>query len=52
MLIKNFNAFDFTHKQKFKTLTRDNLGGEPLYYDKSGGGHFAHFQGHHCMQYC
>jgi len=26
MLMKNCNAFDFTHKQIFKTLTRDNLG--------------------------
>jgi len=28
MLMKNSNAFDFTKKQIFKTLTRDNLGGE------------------------
>jgi len=27
MLMKNCNAFDFTHNQIFKTLTRDNLGG-------------------------
>jgi len=27
MLMKNCNVFDFTHKQIFKTLTRDNLGG-------------------------
>jgi len=28
MLMKNCNAFDFTHKQIFKTLTHDNnLGG-------------------------
>jgi len=33
--MKNCNAFDFTHKQIFKTLTRDNLGGAPL---KWGGG--------------
>jgi len=30
MLVKNCNAFDFTHKQLFKTLTRDNLGGGAL----------------------
>jgi len=27
MLMKNCNAFDFTHKQIFKTFMRDNLGG-------------------------
>jgi len=27
MLMKICNAFDFTNKQIFKTLTRDNLGG-------------------------
>jgi len=27
MLMKNYNAFDFTHRQIFKTLTRDNLSG-------------------------
>jgi len=27
MLMKTCNAFDFTNKQMFKTLTRDNLGG-------------------------
>jgi len=27
MLIKNCNAFDFTRKKIFKTLTRNNLGG-------------------------
>jgi len=27
MIMKNYNAFDFTHKQIFKTLMRDNLGG-------------------------
>jgi len=26
MLMKNCKTFDFTHKQRFKTLTRDNLG--------------------------
>jgi len=30
MLIKNCNAFDFTHRQIFKALTCDNLGGEGL----------------------
>jgi len=30
MLMKNCNAFDFTHKQIFKTLTCDNLGGDPF----------------------
>jgi len=34
MLMKNCNAFDFTHKQIFKTLMRDNLGGGPF---KVGG---------------
>jgi len=27
--MKNCNAFDVTHKQIFKTLTLDNLGGGP-----------------------
>jgi len=31
MLMKNCDAFDFTHKQIFKTLTRDNLGGGPVH---------------------
>jgi len=26
MLMKNCNAFDFTHKQVFKTFTCENLG--------------------------
>jgi len=30
MLMKNCNTFDFTHKQIFKTLTHDNLGGSAL----------------------
>jgi len=30
MLMKNCNAFDFTHKQIFKTFMHDNLGGEAL----------------------
>jgi len=30
MLMKNCNAFDFTHKRRFKTDTRDNLEGGPL----------------------
>jgi len=30
MLMKNCNAFDFTHKKISKTLMRDNLGGGPL----------------------
>jgi len=36
MLMKNCNAFDFTHKQLpvFKTLMRNNLGGRPF---KVGG---------------
>jgi len=34
MLIKNCNAFDLTNKQRFRTLTRDNLGG-------GGGGFIA-----------
>jgi len=33
--MKNCNAFNFTHRQIFKTLTRDYLGGGPL---KGGGG--------------
>jgi len=35
MLMKNCDAFDFTHRKIFKTFTRDNLGGGPL---KWGGG--------------
>jgi len=34
MLMKTCNDFVFTHKQIFKTLTRDNLGGGPF---KMGG---------------
>jgi len=34
MLTKNCNAFDFTHKQIFKTLTCDNLSGRAF---KVGG---------------
>jgi len=30
MLRKNCNAFNFTQKRRFKTLTRDNLDGGPL----------------------
>jgi len=37
MLMKNCNAFDFTHRQTFKTLTHDNLGGRPYAF-----AHFAH----------
>jgi len=36
MLMKNCNAFDFKHKQIFKTLTRENLDGGPF---KVGGVH-------------
>jgi len=31
MFMKNCNAFDFTHKQIFETLTHDNLGGGPVH---------------------
>jgi len=37
MLMKNCNAFDFTHKQIFKSLMRDNLGGRPCAFAR-----FAH----------
>jgi len=37
MLMKNCDAFDFTHKQIFKTLTRNSLGGGPCAF-----AHFAH----------
>jgi len=30
MLMKNCNTFEFTHKQIFKTVTRDNLGWGPF----------------------
>jgi len=30
MLLKNCNTFDFTRNQRFKTLTRANLGGCPF----------------------
>jgi len=35
MLMKNCNAFDFTHRQIFKTLERYSLGGESPF--KEGG---------------
>jgi len=41
MLKKNCNAYDFAHRQIFKTLTRDNLGGGEGF--KVGGCAFAHF---------
>jgi len=45
MLMKNRNTFDFTHKHRFKTVTRDNLGGA-LLRDKSGGGRGGGGLGH------
>jgi len=30
MPMKNSNAYDFAHKQIFKTRTRDNFGGGPF----------------------
>jgi len=38
MLIKYCNAFDFTHKQRFKALTCDNLGGCPFSMINQVGG--------------
>jgi len=35
MLMKYYSAFDFTHKQICKTLTRDNLGGGPCAFAHS-----------------
>jgi len=37
MLMKHCNAFDFTHKQIFKTITCDNLAGGPCAF-----AHIAH----------
>jgi len=47
MLMKNCNSFDFTLKQRLKTLTRDNLGEGPFSAINQVGGpcafaHFAH----------
>jgi len=39
MLMKNCNAFDFTHKQIFKTLMRDNLDWSPFKVGGGGPGH-------------
>jgi len=39
MLMENCNAFDFTHEQIFKTLTRDNLGGRAFKVEGEGAVH-------------
>jgi len=37
MLMKNCNAFEFSHKQLLKTLMRDSLGGGSLKWGEGAG---------------